>query len=72
MARQNQVFYMNSKINIIDGNILGMHGNCYQKIISFEYIDAYVIMCGQVFTLQKVSLPNRPCDDKTPRTIETQ
>jgi len=63
---------MNSKINIIDEILLKCIQNRYLNTIDFEYIDAYVIICGQVFMLQIISLPNRLRDDKTPRTIEAQ
>lgn len=38
----------------------------------FEYIDVYVIMYGQVFTLQIASLPNDHVTTKAPRTIKAQ
>lgn len=72
LTRYSQVCHMNSKINIIDESLLKCIENRYLNTIDFEYIDAYVIICGQVFTLQIVSLPNRLRDDKTPRTIEAQ
>ena len=37
----------------------------YTETVYYINIDAYVIMCGKLFS-QIVSLPNRPRDDKTP------
>jgi len=44
----------------------------YINCLFYVYTDAYVIIYGQVFTLQLVLLPKWPRDDKNFSTIKTQ